>query len=92
MIEIRDEVSGIDNIVENLLDEQSLQDEVLTLEQESDQLEDDVESLQEEVQGMNWMSNTQRTHKSRKLLDDIEGKTRRKTTDDILEQVHPRPR
>ncbi len=44
MVDVREEVSGIDNIVENLLDEQTLQDErILTLEQDSRQLLADME-------------------------------------------------
>ena len=52
MIEIKDDVSGIDSVVENLLDEQSLQDEkILTLEQNSDSLAVNLVELQQDVQG-----------------------------------------
>ncbi len=43
---MRDDVAGVEDDVDLLLDEQVLQDErILTLEQDSDQLEDDVESM-----------------------------------------------
>ncbi len=44
MVELRDEVVDVEDDVALLLDEQVIQDQrILTLEQDSDQLEDDVE-------------------------------------------------